>query len=62
MKGFPEERPHMTAAIVGFIPMWTQLRKCAAGDIVPSLRILKKHGPKLKLFVSIFGKLNQIKI
>ena len=33
--------------------MWTQLRKYAAGDIVPSLTSLKKHEPKLKFFVSI---------
>ena len=40
--------------------MCTQLMKCAAGDIVPSLTRLKKHGSELKFFVSIFGKLNQI--
>ena len=40
--------------------MCTQLMKCAAGDIVPSLTRLKKHGSKLKFFVSIFTKLNQI--
>ena len=61
-KCFPEERPQMIAAIVWLLPMWTQLRKCAAGDIVPSLTSLKKHGPELKFFVSIFGKLHKIKI
>ena len=44
------------------LPPRLGLRKCAAGDIVPSLRSLKKHEPKLKFFVSIFGKLHQIKI
>ena len=39
-----------------------QLRKCAAGDIVASLTSLEKHGPELKFFISIFGKLHQIKI
>ena len=34
--------------------------ECATGDIVPSLTRLKKHGSKLKFFVSIFGKLSQI--
>ena len=34
--------------------------KYAAGDIVPSLTSLKKHGSELKFFVSIFRKLNQI--
>ena len=40
----------------------TQSRKCAACDILPSLTSLKKHGLELKFFVSIFGKLHQIKI
>ena len=44
------------------LPPRLGLRKCAAGDIVLSLRSLKKHEPKLKFFVSIFGKLHQIKI
>ena len=43
----------MIAAIVWLFPMWTQLRKFAAGDIVPSLASSKKHEPKLKFFVSI---------
>ena len=34
--------------------------KWAAGDIVPSLTRLKKHGSQLNFFVSIFGKLRQI--
>ena len=51
----------MIAAIVWLYPMSSQLRKCAAGDIVPSLTSLKKHEPKLKFFVSIFGKLQNIK-
>ena len=41
--------------------MCTPLRKCAAGDIVPSLKSVKEHGSELKFFVSIFGKLHQIK-
>ena len=60
MKHFPEESPQMIAAIFWLLPMCTQLMKCAAGDIVPSLTRLKKHGSELKFFVSIFGKLNQI--
>ena len=57
---FSKKRPQMIAAIVWLLPMWTQLRKCAAGDIVHSLTSLKKHEPELKFFVSIFGKLHQI--
>ena len=59
-KHFPEESPQMIAAIFCFFPICTQLMKCAAGDIVPSLTRLKKHASQLKFFVSIFGKLNQI--
>ena len=43
-----------------FFFFFLQLMKCAAGDVVPSLIRLKKHGSELKFFVSIFGKLNQI--
>ena len=39
-----------------------QLRKCAAGDIVPSLTRLKMLGTELTFFVSIFRKYNQINI
>ena len=39
-KRFPKERPQMIAAIVWFPPKWTQLRKYAAADIVPSLTSL----------------------
>ena len=56
------ESPVMTAAIVWLLPMSTQLRKCAADDIVPSLKRLKKYGSELKLFVSILQKLDQINI
>ena len=52
----------MIAAIVWLIPVWTQLRKCAAGDIVPSLTSVKKYGPELTFFASIFENLHQIKI
>ena len=52
----------MIAAIIPLLPMGTQLRKFAAGDIIPSLTSLKKYEPELKFFVSIFGKLHQIKI
>ena len=31
------ESPVMTAFIIGFLPIFTQLRKCAVGDIIPSL-------------------------
>ena len=40
--------------------MCTQLMKYTAGDIVPSLTKLKKHGSEFKFFVSILGKLNEI--
>ena len=36
--------------------------QCEASDTVTSLTSFKKHGFELKFFVSIFGKLNQIKI
>ena len=42
--------------------MCKQLRKCAAGDIVPSLTRLKKSGSESKFFVSIFRKFDQINI
>ena len=42
--------------------MCKQLRKCAAGDIVPSLTRLKKHGSESKFFISIFRKFDQINI
>ena len=58
---FPK-KDQMIAAIVWLLPMWTQFRKCAVGNIVPSLTSLKKHGPELNFFVSIFGKLHDIKI
>ena len=47
---------------VGLLPIFTKGRKCAAGDLVPSLPRLKKHGFEIKLFVSIFGKLEEIKM
>ena len=36
--------------------MYTQLRKCAAGDIIPSLTSLKMHGSVLKFFCLHFRK------
>ena len=39
--------------------MCTQLRKCAAGDIVPGLTRLKKPELELIFFVSIFRKYDQ---
>ena len=60
MKHFPEESTRMIATIFWLFPMCTQLMKYAAGDIVPSLKILIKHGPESKFFVSISGKLKQV--
>ena len=42
--------------------MSTQLRKYAAGDVIPSLTRLKKLGFELKFLVSIFRKYDQINI
>ena len=38
----------MIAAVVWLLPISTQLRKSAAGDIIPSLARLKKHEYVLK--------------
>ena len=46
----------MIAAIFWLLPMWAQVRKWAAGYIVPSLTRLKTHGYKLNFFVSFFPK------
>ena len=59
MKRFPEEKPQMNAAMFDFFQCE---HSCTVGDIGPSLTSLKKYGPELKLFISIFGKLHQIKI
>ena len=40
-KTFCFESPRVVTAIVWFLPMCTQLRKCTAADIVPSLTRLK---------------------
>ena len=52
----------MIAPIVWLLPICTQLRKCAAGDIVHSLTRLKKLGSELKFSALIFRKLDQINI
>ena len=52
----------MIPAIVWLLPMFTQFRKCAADNIIPSLTGLKKHELKLKLFVSIFWKFDQVNL
>ena len=62
MKYFPRESARMIAAVFWLLPISIQLRKYAAGDIVPSLTRVKKHGSELKFFVSIFRKLNWINI
>ena len=53
------ENPQMIAAIVWLVPRFTQLRKCTAGNIVLSPKRLKKHEFKLKIFFSIFQKLEE---
>ena len=52
----------MVAAIIRLLPMSTQLRKYAAGDVIPSLTRLKKLEFELKFLVSIFQKHDQINI
>ena len=56
------ECPRIISAIVRLLPICQQLRKRAADDIANSSSRLEKHGSELKLFASIFRKLDQIKI
>ena len=54
--------PQKIPVIAWHLRISTQLRKYAVADIIPSKTKKKKHGSKLKFFVSIFQKLDQINI
>ena len=56
------ERPQMSTSIMLLLPMFSQLIKCVAGDILPSLIRFKKCGSELKFLASIFHKLEKISI
>ena len=49
----------MTASIAWLLSMFTQLRKRAAGDIVPSLTKLQKDRSEWEFSVTIYQKLGK---